>query len=98
MTPADKLTGGSVEAIATPAPDVAERFPALEEQMGLDEYNFKTFRTKHLLQDARRTVEAQGIKPGELAPDFELPSARGGMVRLSSLRGKPVLLHFGSLS
>ncbi len=31
---------------------------------------------------------------GSVAPDFELPSAAGGTLRLSSLRGKLVVLVF----
>jgi peroxiredoxin len=34
------------------------------------------------------------ITPGELAPDFELKDIQGNIVRLSSFRGKPVLLAF----
>ncbi len=33
-------------------------------------------------------------QPGDTAPDFELPSLAGGVVRLSSLRGRWVVLHF----
>ena len=73
-----------------------ERFAALTEKEPLGEYNYTHFRTKHLLQDAQRTIQKQGILPGEIAPDFELPRAGGGTLRLSELRGKPVLLHFGS--
>lgn len=31
---------------------------------------------------------------GELAPDFELPDASGEKIRLSGLRGRPVVLYF----
>ncbi len=31
---------------------------------------------------------------GQLAPDFELPATSGRVVRLSALRGKPVVLYF----
>ena len=34
------------------------------------------------------------ITPGEPAPDFELEDVDGKYVRLSDLRGKPVLLAF----
>ena len=34
------------------------------------------------------------VEEGKPAPDFELPSDRGERVRLSSLRGKPVVLYF----
>ena len=65
----------------------------LEPQPG---YNFAHFRTGHLLADAFRTVRGAGVRPGKAAPDFSLPSADGEPLRLSSLLGRPVLLHFGS--
>ena len=34
------------------------------------------------------------LKPGDLAPDFELPTDAGTPLRLSSLRGRPVVLYF----
>jgi thioredoxin-dependent peroxiredoxin len=34
------------------------------------------------------------IQPGETAPDFELPDEDGNPVRLSDLRGGPVVLYF----
>ncbi len=34
------------------------------------------------------------IQAGEPAPDFELTDPKGQTIRLSSLRGKPVLLAF----
>lgn len=33
-------------------------------------------------------------KPGQIAPDFELPSETGQTVRLSDFRGKKVVLYF----
>jgi peroxiredoxin len=35
-----------------------------------------------------------GPEPGSLAPDFELKSPQGTTTRLSSLRGRVVVLHF----
>jgi hypothetical protein len=63
-----------------------------------EEYNFRHFRTKQGLSDARRTLFEDGVRPGTPAPDFEAPLAGGGTLRLSDLRGKPVLLHFGSIT
>ena len=34
------------------------------------------------------------VSPGDRAPDFELPDQDGEPVRLSSLRGQPVVLYF----
>jgi peroxiredoxin Q/BCP len=34
------------------------------------------------------------VNEGDTAPDFELPDQDGNPVRLSSLRGKPVVLYF----
>jgi peroxiredoxin Q/BCP len=34
------------------------------------------------------------LKDGAQAPDFELPTDGGGMVRLSNLRGRPVVIYF----
>jgi peroxiredoxin Q/BCP len=34
------------------------------------------------------------LKPGDLAPDFELPTDADTPLRLSSLRGRPVVLYF----
>lgn len=39
-------------------------------------------------------VDRAGPGAGETAPDFELPSSTGKTLRLSSLRGKKVVLYF----
>jgi hypothetical protein len=79
-------------------PTAADRFAALAERVPVDDYNFEHFRTRYLVRDARRTINRRGIAPGDAAPDFELPRAGGDSLRLSDLRGRPVLLHFGSIS
>ena len=61
-------------------------------------YNYEHFRTTHLLADAYRTMAGIDVKPGEVAPDFDLPTVDGGRFRLSEHRGRPVLFKFGSYS
>lgn len=79
-------------------PTAADRFAALDEKVPIGDYNYTHFRTEHLLKDGKRTLTNRGILAGELAPDFELPRSVGGTLRLSELRGQPVILHFGSYS
>lgn len=79
-------------------PEATQRFAMLNTKEDLTDYNFAHFRTKHLLQDLKRTLQSHGVQPGELAPDFRLQRAAGGDLRLSDLRGAPVLLHFGSIT
>lgn len=76
--------------------NVQEEFSRLDEKVDVGEYNFKHFRFKHLVEDAAATVNKRGVQPGEMAPDFQLPSVDGPSVTLSDRRGKPVLLRFGS--
>ena len=80
--------------------EITRRFQSLDEDKheSFDEYNYEHFKTKVLIEDGQRTVEARGIKPGETAPGFELPEVGGGTLRLSDLRGRPTILHFGSYS
>jgi hypothetical protein len=77
-------------------PGIEERFATLDKKLDTDNYNLKHFRTIHIIRDGAATVVGHGLKPGEEAPDFVLPRADGGEFRLSNLRGKPVLLRFGS--
>ena len=64
----------------------------------LDEYNYEHFRPKHLIADLLKTIRGEGLEPGQEAPDFELGSTEGERVRLSSLRGRPLVLRFGSFT
>lgn len=80
-----------MDELRTSTPTPPDRLPARA-------YNFEHFLPKHLWFDMRRTFEAVGIPPGSTAPSFELPRADGGKLSLSSLRGRPVLLRFGSFT
>lgn len=78
--------------------EVLQRFTDLEHRVSFDAYNYDHFHSGHLVSEVRTTLEHRGIPPGTTAPDFELPRVDGGSLRLSALRGPPVLLHFGSLT
>ncbi|MDP9481181.1 MAG: hypothetical protein M3R38_36870 [Actinomycetota bacterium] len=65
-------------------------------QRQLSEYHYEHFRPKHLFADLWRSVLGEGLQPGASAPDFELETTEGDRLRLSELRGRPVLLHIGS--
>jgi peroxiredoxin len=39
-------------------------------------------------------ASASALQVGEKAPDFELDSTKGGKLKLSSLKGKTVLINF----
>ena len=39
-------------------------------------------------------IPAAAVEVGQKAPDFELPSTKGGKLKLSSLKGKNVLINF----
>jgi hypothetical protein len=59
-------------------------------------YNYRKFRAENFLYDVRATKDGIGVQPGYPAPDFCLPTTTRESVCLDDLRGKPVLLHFGS--
>lgn len=56
----------------------------------IEDFNFRHFRMRHMVAELLRP----GLPPGCEASDFELPSTDGHQLRLSDLRGQPVLLHF----
>ncbi len=82
-----------VKAAGTTAVDGGPRERAVRLVEWLDpieDYNFRHFRMRHMLAELLRT----GLTPGSEAPDFALMSTADTRLRLSNLRGKPVLLHF----
>jgi hypothetical protein len=61
----------------------------------MDAYNYDTFR-RHMMNEDMHF--RGGPKPGESAPDFDLPTVDGGRFRLSEHRGRPVLIEVGSIT
>jgi thiol-disulfide isomerase/thioredoxin len=70
--------------------DLVERFDPP------NDFNFKHFRMRHMAAELIRTHRHSGVDPGSEAPEFVLQSTDGTLLRLSELRGRPVLLHFVS--
>jgi hypothetical protein len=67
-----------------------------KEKAAEETYNYDTFR-KHMFKEDRRFHG--GPAPGQLAPDFDLPTVDGGRFRLSDYQGRlPVLIQFGSIT
>jgi hypothetical protein len=79
---------------AARGPDLAGRFVRWLDPPR--DYNFRHFRLRHMAAELLRTVRPEGVLPGREAPDFELESTHGPPLRLSGLRGRPVLLHLVS--
>jgi hypothetical protein len=59
------------------------------------DYNYKAFSFAMDPAGVERWLR-EGPKPGAPAPDFALRTLEGGRVSLSELRGRPVVLEFGS--
>lgn len=58
-------------------------------------YNLSVWKPK----DAEhRQFQENAPRAGEPMPDFTLPLLDGGELTLSSLRGKPVMIEFGSVT
>ena len=59
------------------------------------DFNYERFSFDLEDEELARWLHA-GPKRGEPAPDFNLPDISGRMVRLSDLRGRPVVIEFGA--
>jgi hypothetical protein len=91
------LAGNRPAASAVPDEAAASWSARLVEWLDpSDAFNFRHFRPRHMAAELLRTVRSDGILPGHEAPDFDLETTDGGRLRLRDLRGRPVLLHFGS--
>ncbi len=65
-------------------------------KMAPETYNYDTFR-KHMMKEHMHFPG--GSQPGEMAPDFDLPTVDGGRSRLSQFRElRPVLIEFASIT
>jgi len=65
--------------------------------VSIDEYNYSTFTTSEAR--GKTKVFANVVHAGEEAPDFELPTLDGEMVKLSQFKGeKYVVLEFGAIT
>ena len=61
------------------------------------DYNYSTFTTSEAR--GKTKLFANGLHAGDEAPDFELPTLDGEIVRLSQFRGeKHVVLEFGAIT
>lgn len=58
-------------------------------------YNFSEWRST---LEEREYFRSTVARAGEPAPDFTLPALDGAEVTLSSFRGAPVMIEFGSIT
>ncbi len=58
------------------------------------EYNYEAWTPSALEFNHFKSV----THAGDVAPDFTLPDLDGALVTLSKLRGKPVMMEFGSIT
>jgi hypothetical protein len=91
------LAGGENVCVDTARVALAEQVrdaPAAGEQVREDEqYGVRLVQAEHARDTSFLTLGAM-LKEGKPAPDFELASDGGEPVRLSDLRGHPVVLYF----
>src|SRR5579864_4514389 len=78
-------TGAMATEQAQPAP----------RDTGADAYNYESFDFRSEAAELEHWLR-EGPRIGDPAPDFELADLDGNCVRLSDLRGGPVVLEFGS--
>lgn len=81
-------------------PRLAERAaidPELEEKPDFHgrPYNLSVWRQTTEEHNYMRAFAPRAL---DMAPDFSLPTLDGGELTLSSLRGKPVMIEFGSIT
>ena len=87
---ADSITEPSVAEQFARHPEMDEPEEFLGGPYNLSVWTPKDAEHRHFQQHAPRA--------GEPMPDFTLPLLDGGELTLSSLRGKPVMIEFGSVT
>jgi tetratricopeptide (TPR) repeat protein len=86
-----------LEEITVRAPQYADAHQSLAEAFDQLGRKQESERERALAASLRSPSPVEGIAPDAEAPDFSLASPTGALApRLSSLRGKPVVLIFGS--
>lgn len=65
-------------------------------QSAAERHNYEHFHPRTLGRDVQLAMQPVGPLPGEPAPDFTLEDLQGRSWTLSELRGRPVVLIFGS--
>ena len=87
---ADKLIDPQLIERAAVDPEIEEKPDFLGSL-----YNLVVWKPKTAAHEYLRTMAP---KVAEMAPDFTLPLLDGSELTLSSLRGKPVMIEFGSVT
>jgi hypothetical protein len=77
---------------------VSELFSLMDNRMSVQDYNFEHFTRDVLVNEIKGSIKPSALKAGHIAPDFDLEDTEGKHFLLSKLKGKPVLLHFSSLT
>lgn len=77
---------------------ISEMFNLMDNRINVHEYNFEHFTRDVLLNEIKGSFKPTSLKAGYPAPDFDLEDTEGKRTILSKLQGKPVLIHFSSLT
>jgi hypothetical protein len=77
---------------------VSELFSKMDNCQNAEEYNFEHFTRTILINEIKHSTRPSVLKCGYPAPVFDLEDTERKRQLLSNYKGKPVLLHFGSIT